>query len=230
MLRSRATSFPPRTRRTSRRVRPGPPGRTLAQTTGSGASTTILTSSHSPSLTTTGQTVTLSGKLIKDTGPAISGATIELALAPDIGSASFPRVVTNASGIWSYTFHPVYSYTIKALYRGDANNAATHATSYRMGVSTRVTVTSPANGVRSSVKTPLVVRGGTSPNKGGNLITLYRYSGGRYIAVQNVRVASNGTYAFSVNLGRGNYTLKVGIGRTNGNFVGYSPAFGVHRV
>ncbi|MCU1603120.1 MAG: phospholipase, partial [Frankiales bacterium] len=206
-------------------------GTTLTQTTGVPAKgDTILSSSHSPSLTTTGQTVTLSGKLIKSTGAAISGATVELALAPDVGSATFPKVTTSGTGAWSYSFRPVYSYTIKTLYRGDSTNGPTQATTYRMGVSTRVTVTSPSNGVRSSVKSPLVVRGGTSPNKGGSLITLYRFSAGRYIAVQNVRVGSAGTYAFSVNLARGNYTLKVGIGRAQGNFVGYSPAFGVHRV
>jgi hypothetical protein len=205
------------------------PGSTIAQT-GVGAQT-VLTSSHSPSLTTTGQSVTLSGKLIKiSTGTGIAGATIELALAPDIGSATFPKVTTNSAGVWSYRFNPVYSHTIKTIFRGNSNGAATQASSYRMGVSTRVTVSSPANGVRSSVRSPLVVRGTTSPNKGGSIITLYRFSGGRYVAVQNVRVASNGSYAFSTNLGRGDYTLKVGIGRTTGNFVGYSPAFGVHRV
>jgi hypothetical protein len=205
------------------------PGSTVAQT---GAGTqSVLTSSHSPSLTTTGQSVTLSGKLIKvSTGRGIAGATIELGLAPDIGRASFPKVTTNSAGGWSYRFNPIYNYTIKTIFRGNSNGAATQASTYRIAVMTRVTVTSPSNGVRSSVRSPLVVRGTTSPNKGGSVITLYRFSGGRYVAVQNVRVASNGTYAFSTKLGRGDYTLKVGIGRTTGNFVGYSPAFGVHRV
>ena len=117
-----------------------------------------------------------------------------------------------------------------ALFRGNATYAATQATSYRMGVSTRVTVTSPANGSTTRAGTPLAVRGGTSPNKSGSLITLYRFSGGRYVAVQNARVASNGTYVFSYTFAKGSYTLKVGIGRTNGNFVGYSPAFGAYRV
>ncbi|MCU1623108.1 MAG: hypothetical protein JWL79_1953 [Frankiales bacterium] len=207
-------------------------GSTLAQTSGvPPKGDTILTSGHHPSLSTTGQPMTLSGRLLKaSTGAGISGATVELALSPDVGSASFPKVLTNSTGGWSYTFHPIYSYTIRTLFRGNSTSGPSQATSYRLGVSTRVTVTSPSNGARSSVKSPLVVRGGTSPNKSGNLITLYRYSGGRYVAVQNVRVASNGTYRFSVNLARGSYTLKVGIGRTHGNFVGYSPAFGVHRI
>ncbi|MFN2540335.1 MAG: fibronectin type III domain-containing protein, partial [Mycobacteriales bacterium] len=208
------------------------PGSAGARTTGTtSGGTTLLTSGHSPSLTTTGQRMNLSGRLIQvSTGTGISGATVELALVPDIGSATFPKVVTNSSGVWSYNFAPVYSHTIKTLYRGDSSHDATQAPSYRMGVSTKVTVTSPANGSRSSVRSPLVVTGTTTPNKGGNLITLYRWNGSIWAAVQNVRVASNGTYRFTVNFSRGPWTLKVGIGRTTGNFVGYSPAFGVYRA
>ena len=208
------------------------PGTAGATTTGNATPrTTLLTTGHSPSLTTTGQHMTLSGRLLQvTTGTGIAGATIELALVPDVGSAIFPKVVTNSTGNWSYGFNPVYSHTIKTLYRGDANYDATQAPSYRMGVSTRVTVSSPANGTRSSVSSPLVVRGLTSPNKSGRLITLYRWNGSIWAAVQNRTVASNGSYGFSYNFGRGAWTLKVGIGRTTGNFVGYSPAFGVYRV
>jgi hypothetical protein len=208
------------------------PGTAGATTTGNATSrTTLLTTAHSPSLTTTGQHMTLSGRLLQvTTGTGIAGATIELALVPDIGTATFPKVVTNSTGNWSYGFNPVYSHTIKTIYRGDANYDASQAPSYRMGVSTRVTVTSPANGSRSSVSSPLVIRGLTSPNKSGSLITLYRWNGSTWAAVQNRTVASNGSYGFSYNFGRGAWTLKVGIGRTTGNFVGYSPAFGVYRV
>jgi hypothetical protein len=195
------------------------------------ARTTILTSGHSPSLTITGQRMTLTGRLISaSTGAGIGGATIELALVPDIGSATFPKVTTSSTGAWTYGFNPVYSHTIKTLFRGNTNYDGTSATSYRMGVSTRVTVTSPANFSTSSHSTPLVVRGLTSPNKSGKLITLYRWNGSVWYPIQNRTVASNGSYAFSYGFGRGNWTLKVGIGRTTGNFVGYSPALGIHRT
>jgi hypothetical protein len=208
---------------------PGTAGATTASATT--ARTTILTSGHSPSLTTTGQRMTLTGRLLAaNTGAGIAGATIELALVPDIGSATFPKVITNSTGNWSYGFNPVYSHTIKTIFRGNANYDATNATSYRMGVSTKVTVTTPTNGSTTSVASPLVVRGTTTPNKGGSLITLYRWNGSFWAAVQNRTVASNGSYAFSYGFGRGSWTLKVGIGRTTGNFVGYSPAFGIHRV
>ena len=208
------------------------PGSMSASTTGANQfGGSFTTSTHSPSLTTTGGRVTLSGRLLKvDTGTPIVGATVELALVPDIGSAVFPKVTTNSNGVWSFGFNPVYSNTIKTLYRGDASHDPYQAPSYRMGVSTRVTLTSPINGSTTSARNPLIVTGGTTPNKHGNRITLYRWNGSFWAAVQNVTVASNGTYRFSYTFGRGNWTLKVGIGRTTGNFVGYSPAIGVHRV
>ena len=206
---------------------------TKSSTTGTPpATTSVLTSGHSPSLSQSGDAVTLSGRLIQlSNGAGISGAAVELALAPDItDKATFPKVITNSLGYWAYTFRPRFNVTVKTIFRGDGAHAATSATTYRHSVSTKVIITTPTNNAVSSVRSPLVVKGYVSPLKAaGTVITLFRYSGGRYVAVATGRLASNGAYTISYNAPRGDYTFKTGIGRTPGNFVGYSAAVGVHR-
>jgi hypothetical protein len=192
---------------------------------------TRLTSAQAPATTTAGQAATVRGKLVRARdGAALAGAVVTLTVTPDVGGgAKTVRLTTDINGAWAYRTTQTYNHVIRTTYNGDGDDAAAAVRAYRRNVATKVVVTTPKNGSSSSAGKALVIKGTTSPNKAGQIVGLYRFSGGKYVGFAQARVASNGSYTFSVKLGKGRYTLKVGIGATRGNSTGYSPGFGVHR-
>jgi hypothetical protein len=193
---------------------------------------TRLTSVSAPAGTTpSGVGVTYSGRLTRtSSGAAIGGATIQLSLRPDVGSGGQSLTLsTDGNGLWHYTGAPVYSTVVRVAYAGTAQNLSAAAAAYRHFVSTRLAITSPRSGSRTSARTPLVVTSSTSPNKAGASMTLFRYLNGRLVAVARTSVARNGVATFSARLGKGRYSLVVFIGGTHGNTGAYSRGISVTR-
>ncbi|MGB8651724.1 MAG: fibronectin type III domain-containing protein, partial [Mycobacteriales bacterium] len=193
--------------------------------------TTRLTSGASPRVVTYGSYMTFSGKLTRaSNGAALAGRTVRLTLTPDVGSSVNKYLTTSSTGVWTFTTRPTYNTTVRTAFLGDSSYLPVGVPAYRAFVATRVVVSSPRSGASSSASTPLVVTGYATPNKSGATIYLdvYTSSGPRTLA--RAVVASNGTYRFSVNLGRGTYKLRVGIGAVRGNATGFSGPFYVKRV
>jgi hypothetical protein len=170
------------------------------------------------------------GRLTRtDTGEPLGNVTFDLAVVPDVGPVRTLKVTTDAQGLWLAHERSLYSATVRTYFPGNATDAPAFATSYRLPVTPLMTVTSPATGAHSSVRSPLVVRGTTLPAKPGALLHLARFDGTRFVDVATTRVVGD-AFVFSAALPHGAYTLKVIIGRTNGSYLGSAPAFSAIRV
>ncbi|MCW2599204.1 MAG: hypothetical protein JWM02_1033 [Frankiales bacterium] len=191
---------------------------------------TTLTSALA-SKAVSGGLVTPSGRLTNsNTGGAVAGARLVLTFSTAVRAPVTRYATTNASGGWSYPFRPVYTTKVAVSYPGDSSHLASAAPSPTVGVAPRITVTSPKYGSSSRASTVLAIKGTTSPNKAGRLIYLYRTVNGHLQSYGRARVASNGTFAFSLKPGRGTYYFRVGIGATPGNIGGYSARLQVKRT
>jgi hypothetical protein len=192
---------------------------------------TRLTSVRTPVTPVSGSIVFYSGKLTRtQSGAAVGGAVVVVRLQPDIGAARNVPVRTNGTGDWSFRLPVTYNTLVTSAFGGDSVNAAVSAPAYRMGVATKVTVTSPRSGASSSAASILAVTGSLSPVKAGRTIVLVRVVNGRRTEVARTGVASNGSYRFTLKPGRGSYVYAVTIGATPGNVAGTSPAFVVKRT
>ncbi|MBW8792614.1 MAG: fibronectin type III domain-containing protein [Streptomyces sp.] len=193
---------------------------------------TRLTSTSTPRATTSGSSVTYSGKLTRVTGGAgLAGVTVKLTLVPAVGSAHTYATTTRSDGTWRLgPAAAVYNTSVRTSALATAVNAAASAPTYSVSVGTRITITSPRSGSSSGATTLLVIRGATSPNKAGHTIGLFRRYADGYHGVASAKIASNGTYVFSIRLPRGSYSLKTGLGAMSGNAAGFSPVIVVTRT
>ena len=181
---------------------------------------------------TAGTIISSSGRLTnKNTGAGIAGVKVTFTLTPQVGSGGTAPVVTNSTGNWSFRFKPYYTTKATVSYPGDASHLASAAVTRSVGVSTKVTVTSPPHGARSAAASVLYVTGTTSPNKAGKPAYLYRrLSNGRLQALTLTTIASNGTYRLAIRLGKGAYTLVVSVPAATGNTTGRSVYFTHFRI
>jgi hypothetical protein len=191
----------------------------------------VVTSVYAPQRTVSGLTsVDHFGRVVTMTGDPVVGVQLDLAIVPDIGPVRIVKATTGPSGGWARTGErPMYSATIRTYFPGTAEFAPAFSTSYRLPVSPQLTITSPTDRTPTSSRSRLVVRGLVSPAKPGATVSLLRFDGHRFVVVAHARVVGNG-YAFAAALPRGKHTLRVSIGRTDGNWLGYSPAFGADRT
>ncbi|MBV8929958.1 MAG: fibronectin type III domain-containing protein [Mycobacteriaceae bacterium] len=180
--------------------------------------TSITTATSKPSVSY-GTKITLSGKLLRSNSSPIGGASILVFRVPDVGgTAHIATVKTDASGRWSYTFAPGLNASYYARYLGDGADFSSGSTKVRTTVAVIIKFTSPANNTKSSVSSPLVVKGSVTPNKYGAKVTLYYVkSTGELVKLAVATVGKTSTYAFSVKLGKGTWHLRAAIGSTTNN-------------
>jgi hypothetical protein len=200
-------------------VGPGPAGVSTSVTPKVGI---VMSGALSKRQSVAGERITVSGRLVRASDKApISGATLALRFTPQVGTPSSRNVRTGTDGRWSTTVAPSYTLRIAATYAGDSTTSGGTITN-TLPVATRITVSSPRNGSRSSISSPLVVTGTTGPNKAGKVVGIYRLANGNSTLLGRATVQSNGTYRFSVRLGRGDHVVRVGLGPTTGNRAGAS--------
>ncbi len=190
-----------------------------------------LTAGARPATVPAGQRVALSGRLTTSSGgTALSGATVTVRYAPQVGSPFTHTVTTAADGTWQDGFTGVYNTSVTASYAGTADVQARTSVPVAVKVAPRVTVSSPRSGASSTAGSWLSVSGGVTPNKAGRTARLVRLVGGRQQLLARATIARNGTYRFSLRLPRGTSVLAVTLGGTPGNVGGSSPRFTVRRT
>jgi len=193
--------------------------------------TTVTIATSKPSVSY-GTKITLSGKLLRSNSAPISGASVLVFRVPDVGgTAHIATAKTDSFGRWSYTFAPGVNAYYYARYLGDGADVSSGSTKVRTLVAVVIRFTSPLNNSKSSVSSPLVVKGSVTPNKYGARVTLYYVtSTGRLVALGSTTVSKTSTYAFSVKLGKGTWHLRATIGSTTNNIGARTSVLTVSRV
>jgi hypothetical protein len=207
----------------------GPPSAAVA---GTPKFATHLGIATTKSLIAYGVKITLSGHLSRSNSTAIGGASVLVFRVPDVGRTQhIATVKTTSTGRWSYVYAPATNATYYVRYVGDAADAGTGSSKVRTNVAPVVRITSPANNSKSSVSSPLAIKGSVSPNKSGATVTLYYVdSKGALHKLASTKLTTTSTYGFSVKLGRGLWHLRVLIGATTNNVGARSAVLTVSRV
>jgi hypothetical protein len=189
---------------------------------------TKLTLISSAGQVVAGNAVSLGGSLTDGHGGPISGATVTLAALLD-GGQSFVvgSTTTTSDGGWIVALHPTHNASYTASYAGDGQFVSATSSPGRVVVAPNVTV---AARHRTSHVKALVVTGHVAPNKAGRRVRLTAVKANGVTRTFTTTLSSGSNYRFRIKLGKGAWTLIVGIGSTNGNIAGQSNRLSVKRT
>jgi hypothetical protein len=139
-------------------------------------------------------------------------------------------VTTSITGDWSASVLPAYTSTYRVVYAGDATHEAVVSAAVTVQVKTRVLVTSPRSGTKTTART-VTVTGKVTPNKAGTYVRLYEVrSDGTLAYLTTARVTSTGGFTLVRTLAKGTHRLTVTIPATSGNLAGRSATVVVYEV
>jgi len=137
---------------------------------------------------------------------------------------------TTSSGTWAVSMLPSYNTRYRVSYAGDATHRAATSALVLVMVKTRVAITSPANGLRTTART-LRISGRTTPNKSGVAVYLYEVRrDGSLAYLTTARVTIVGTFSLVRTFAPGWHRLVVTIGTTPTNAAGRSAPVAVDEV
>jgi hypothetical protein len=194
------------------------PGSQVTATLHAHAST--LTESVSSSMIVYGHLVQVRGRLVDAVGAAIKHATI--VVRPRFADGSYgasTKATTDSTGHWGVLMGPAHNAVWYASYAGSTtaplhDAAAVHTA--RTGVRVAIAFTSPKN--KSTVGSPVVLKGKVAPNKHGKYVSIYRYVRGGNKLLGRARLDSHSHWSFKLSLPRGTVKLFAKIGKTAGNY------------
>ena len=139
-------------------------------------------------------------------------------------------LTTSITGAWSASVLPSYTSTYRVTYAGDATHKAVVSAVATVRVRTRLVVTSPTSGLRTTNRTVRVV-GRATPARAGTVVKLYEVrSNGALAYFATAKVGSNGTFTLVKVLTRGTHHLVVTSLATSTNLAGRSATFTVYEV
>jgi hypothetical protein len=179
-----------------------------------------LTEKASSSMIVYGQLVAVRGRLVDANGAAIKHATI--VVRPRYADGTYgasTKGTTDSTGHWGVLSAPAHNATFYASYAGSTtaplhDAAAVHTA--RTGVRVAIAFTSPKN--KSTVGSPVVLKGKVAPNKHGKYVSIYRYVRGGNKLLGRARLDSHSHWSFKLSLPRGTVKLFAKIGKTAGNY------------
>jgi hypothetical protein len=139
-------------------------------------------------------------------------------------------LTTSITGAWSASVLPTYTSSYRVVFLGDATHKAVVSAAAAVSVQTRVLITSPRTGTKTTVRT-VTVTGKVSPNKAGAYVRLYEVrSNGALAYLAVAKVTSTGTFALRRTLTKGTHKLTVVIPATTGNLTGRSATVVLYEV
>ena len=197
------------------------------KTAAPGSQTTATLRAHASTLTEKasntsivwGHLVQISGRLVDQAGAAIKHATI--VVRPRYGNGTYgpaTRGTTDNTGRWGVLSAPVHNATFYASYAGSTtaplhDAAAVHTA--RTLVKVAIGFTSPKN--RSTVGSPVALKGHVSPSKHGATVSIYRHTNSGNKLVGRAKLDSHSNWTFKLTLPRGTFKFFAVIGKTTGN-------------
>jgi len=198
---------------------------------------TTLTNNASPTVIRFGQSLSVSGVLAtvanaNEAAKPLASAPIKLTVTYDNRTFSVVSLTTNAAGQWKWGYRPSKNATYTARYVGSSSAQPVTSVFRRVLVGPAISITSPVNNSTTFAGSPLVIRGGVSPNKAGHVVTLYRVNAnGSRTMLKQVRLSRSSTYALTLpSTPRGTFRFQVGILATLNNAAGYSGVLTAKRV
>jgi hypothetical protein len=189
--------------------------------------TSTLALAALPSVVNYGSTIALKGTVTRTDGSVGFGGVSVRASYDGQPAALIANLPVASDGSFSRALTVSLNRTYTLSYNGDSHVKGSAAVARRVQVRVRIT---GSHAVSSPHTQAFRVSGAVTPAKPGTTITLYRVSStGALTAIHRSLIARNGTYAMSLALAKGSYTLLLVVQATPGNAAG-SAGFRITRT